>query len=35
MYPFWVEIPVEVLMEVAAAGLMGLVCLLQALLLPR
>lgn len=35
MYPFWVEVPIELLVELAAAGLTGLVCLVQTFLMTR
>lgn len=35
MYPFWVEISWEEMLQVGTVGLTGLVCLVQSLLFTR
>ncbi len=35
MFPFWVEVSAELLVQVALAGLTGLACLVQSLILSR
>lgn len=35
MFPFWIEVSAELLVQVALAGITGLACLMQTLILSR